>query len=369
MTRNSSHVPQGRLNADSLRSLLVTFSLLGLSVVASANADDQVGWEWLSSASVSTEVHLRVDNNTALIGEAGEDLQDVNPYRFRLTPQIDFQLGEKGSFKTRARAEYRSVGGSDSSDVFMDTWLYQFAGDGYVLSAGRGSLPFWTQNDLFWSGDVTPMGVFASKDLNADSVFATLSAGYFELPHGKNEFDDQMAAFQAYLIGSVNEVDWTIAAGGYFIDSDSSSDAYGGFDRIRDYSIANMSFKAEADAGGQPVSLGIDLYKNLTRYDGDSLDGEDFGFLATASWKANDELKFGYTYARVEALSVSTPYAEGDWVRFGSGSHPVGMQGHGFQAIYSFAENQSFMGYVFLRDVMDSLQEATRYRFEYNASF
>ncbi|MDH3604321.1 MAG: substrate-binding domain-containing protein, partial [Candidatus Tectomicrobia bacterium] len=53
---------------------------------------------------------------------------------------------------------------------------------GVKLWAGRNSLPFWKQNELFWDDDVTPAGAGFNYKNEFEDGFLEVNAGYLVLP-------------------------------------------------------------------------------------------------------------------------------------------------------------------------------------------
>ena len=313
---------------------------------------------------LSLGVHARVDDNIDNRDETGALQRDITPYRVRLTPQAIYRISDNTSFVARARSQYSHSGNADSVDTFLDKYAVQFQQKDFSGWVGRSDYPFWTQNDIFWDGDITPAGVFATRAFDRGDFSTTLSGGYFYLPIGEYDFDDTLFAAQAVLSKQTDDWTWSFAGGLHAID---------GQGLRADHQTISASAQLKTNVMEQELSLGCDYYidaeaEPILPGEGDN----DTAVILTASFGniyQKGHWMVGATYAHVEENSLYHGYSQPDWLSYPRGSGARGMEGSSLWIKYALSSLSSLTTQLYLREAVDSLHESNRLRFEFNSSF
>lgn len=259
-----------------------------------------------------------------------------------------------------------------------DRWFVSFRSDRGTAWVGRNSFPFWTQNELFWDEDVTPMGLSLRYDHPIGAGTLTVSAGYFALPDGMTRFVPHLSAGQLVYSTDLGAVTLTAAGGAFFFDGRSGAKYLRNGNGARDYAIWAGSVESRMNLGGLPVAAGADVMRNLKGYSADDPDpftaanrDQTDGYVARITvggltgrggWLA------AYYYAYVEPFAVNASYAQDDWHRFGSATQTDAsdFKGHEFRLAYALGGQVNLVARLYLVEAITTAQEGKRFRVDFN---
>ncbi len=197
--------------------------------------------------------------------------------------------------------------------------------NGLLLWLGKNSFPFKKQNELFWSDNVYPEGVFISKLFNFESsIFETLklSAGHFIIStKGTSlEKDNFFRGFQIHTTHLDNKLEFFPSIY-YFKNTPNIPD--GNETHLLDYSIIHFGTKVKLFP--KPlINFELDVYHNVENYDSNELISDNFkkennGFtsaIGIGALKEKNDLLFKVTYTHMERFSAVDFLAQNDWVRW-----------------------------------------------------
>jgi hypothetical protein len=309
----------------------------------------------------------------------GADLSQQSPH---LTI-LDFNSGDTG------KAEFN-----------FDKWYLRARSKSGRISgwAGRQKFPFWKQNDLFWTDDVTVMGLAGTRrQKTGENSELAINVGYFSLPVGMRSFSGQMGAVQIVYSTSFHNVGLTAAAGYYNVDANPSdldadplqnsfTDPVNGLDDdillngdgLRDYQMLVANVQAKLKVGERPLLFGVDLVSNEENYsEMDPLTstaanaGETDGYVLSGQYGSTAERGdwlVGYYYAKIESLAVIASYAQNDWVRWGNGPQTRGsnLRGHEFRYAYAASSRLKIVARLYLVESITTIEDGNRFRIDFD---
>jgi len=141
-------------------------------------------------------------------GGSGGPFLDRTRARIRARLRLNYDHNNWASFGAQVRS------GSDDShqspnttivdfddndtgdaDFNFDKWFFKAKAKGAWAWFGRNDLPFWNQNEMFWSGNVTVAGIGTGFKAGSNTSVA-VNAGYFSLPVGMKEFSGNLGLGQ-----------------------------------------------------------------------------------------------------------------------------------------------------------------------------
>jgi hypothetical protein len=152
------------------------------------------------------------------------------------------------------------------------------------------------------------------------------NAGAFKLPVSLARYSGALYAGQAVF--TAPRV--TFAAGLFRFDADlRDPDRFMLLDDngSRDYAVLAINSQYVVRAGGRPLTVGGDFYRNLKGYGsapdavGGSNDGQRTGYVLSAAWgdlRSPRHFQLGYRYFRMEMLAVDSSYSHDDVARLGT---------------------------------------------------
>jgi hypothetical protein len=232
--------------------------------------------------------------------------------------------------------------------VFIDFKFHQFN-----IWLGKNTFPFEKQNELFWSDNVYPEGVFLSKKFNLTSRLiesVKVAAGHFIVATNGTSFSDD-GYFQGLQVITNHWKDRLklFPSFYYFNQMPNIPD---GFETYNiDYSIFQMGVKFQVVE--QPkITLGLDYYfnlENLSQVDSipANFQDEKTGLVMAISYgalEAKGDWLFRATYTYLEQYSAVDFLAQNDWARwdYSSSGSPDGRltnyQGLELMAGYAFSK-------------------------------
>ena len=344
------------------------------------------------------DFRLRLESDWDSQNSSGTDREDRDRARIRARLGLQYDPSEHFSFGFRVRTgsddSHQSphitivdFEGNDTgdSDLNADKWYLKAKNSGFWGWAGRNSLPFWKQNELFWDDDVTPSGLAGGGKWEVtQGTRLGFNLGYLSLPVGMQEFSGNMGLGQVVLSSAIGEAKIKLAGGLLAIDSDSGdvdSAALLNGNGARDYEIWVVSGQAKFDAGGRPLTLGLDYMTNEEDYSATDPDpftvanrDETEGYVVSIKWgqtkQAGDWLA-AYYYARIETFAANSSYAQDDWVRWGSAVETRGtnMKGHELRYAYAFAKNINAVARLYITEAITTVEDGNRFRVDFNYKF
>lgn len=347
---------------------LVAVAMVGFTLPAQAEIKlDEAG-----KISLYGDARFRFEADWDSQNSSGVQRNDRSRLRTRLRVGLDIRPTDRIKLGLRLRS------GSDFSqqsphitlvdfddndtgdaDFNFDKWYVSYSDGNATAWAGRNSLPFWKQNELFWDDDVTPAGV----GLTWKRDHLDINAGYFSLPVGMQAFSGNLAVVQAVYRTTVGDDknDLTIAGGFLSVDSKASdSDATLLLDGngARDYASWIFSAQYGITARERSLKFGIDYIDNSKSYspaDPDPftvLNADDTdGIVASVSYGSTNpgDWLAAYYYANVETFAISSSYAQDDWMRWGSANETrsTNFGGHEFRFAYGLMDNMNLVARLY----------------------
>ena len=343
---------------------------------------------------LSVDLRLRIESDWGSQTASGVERDDRTRLRGRARAALSFRASERLELGLRLRsgadASQQSPhltladfdgGDTGDADFNFDRWYVKARGEGWSGWAGRNGFPFWTQNELFWDADVTPVGVAASFDRSSGQGGEwTANLAYLYLPVGMRALAGELLGGQV-VYSSPGDRRLTVAAGYFEIRSDSEDSDAASLLRgngLRDYEIWTASARFALVPGGRPLVLGADFFANVEDYSESdphpvtaaNHDQTD-GWALSAQWRrleTRGDWQVAYTYAEIEALSVNASYAQDDWVRWGSTTETRAsdLRGHELRYARRFGRGLSLVARLFLVEAITSEEDGNRFRIDLN---
>jgi Putative porin len=305
--------------------------------------------------------------------------------RFRYSDRLQFGGRVRTGDPDSRQSPHVTLGDDFKTIPFALDRLYARVSVGQgSLWFGKNSNPFWHQNELFWDDDVSLDGASGRVVLReGDRVMLEGRAGYFVLdPPQSNSFADQsrMMAGQVVLSGKGGSLSYTAATSLSVIRENAASEDV----RLNDLDYQFLSASASVAYSGwtRPLSLGLDLVRNTEDYPVTVFNHDQrSGYVITAQVgslaKAGDFLA-RYTWAHIEKYAVVGPFAQDDWVRWGSATTTLSsnFEGHELRVAYAFGPGHNLVARLYRVDGIApesaaavSLQTGTRFRLDWNIRF
>lgn len=190
---------------------------------------------------------------------------------------------------------------------------------------GKNTFPFEKNNELFWSDNVYPEGIFLQKDFKSASNFINhlnIKGGYYIITTS-NKSLDQDAYFQGLQISSsFFEKRLTVFPSLYlFHNIPNIPDGNDTF--LLNYSIAHIGTRIKL-MNKVPINLELDYYKNLEDYGTNDSISSNFkkqktGFvigLKYGSLSKKRDWLFTASYTKLQRFSAVDFLAQNDWARW-----------------------------------------------------
>ena len=190
---------------------------------------------------------------------------------------------------------------------------------------GKNAFSFEKQNELFWSDNVYPEGVFVSGIIDLESSWIEsikLSGAHYIMRSNNSSLskDSYIQALQATTKHWEDRI--TLFPSFYFFNKmpniPDGNDTY-----LLNYSILHFGTKVLA-LKKPKITLGLDLYQNLENYqDNDSipeaLKDQKKGFVGSVTWgnsKKKGDFIVGAYYTYMERYAAVDFLAQNDWARW-----------------------------------------------------
>ncbi len=259
---------------------------------------------------------------------------------------------------------------------------------GYSLWLGKNTYPFDKNNELFWSDNVYPEGIFASKEFEVKNRLLNsvkINAGHFVIISNGTNLDND-SYFQGLQLKTVYFNQLLELFPSFYIFRNVPDIPDGGQTHVLNYSIFHFggSFKVT----NRPVfSIEFDLYHNVEDYNDQSLIADELkdevngmtigvGFKSS---KADRGLFFKATYNYQQRFAAVDFLAQNDWARwdYSSQGSPDGRltnyKGVELVAGYNFSKNFRILSkYYNVNQIIKygpSLETGQRIRFDLDIGF
>jgi hypothetical protein len=320
-----------------------------------------------SRLSFAGDFRFRVEQDWNSMKSNGSLRDDRTRFRYRVRLGLQYELKEWASVGVRLRTgdprkqqDPQVTLGSGVAEFGLlplgfEKAYFQAKKKGYTLWLGKNSFPFKTNNELFWSENVYPEGVFFSKRFVKGGKWlehVDIKAGHFILASAGASLEED-----AYLQGIQLEASFIenrlkfFPAMYYFNDIADQPDGGGTFSL--DYAIANIGADIMLNKD-KKIVLDMDYYHNLMDYDDndsipnnlkDQVRGYSLG-LGIGSLKKKGDWTLKATYTYLERYAAVDFLAQNDWARWdysGSGS-PDGR-------LTNYQGVELMLGYVIDKDI------------------
>lgn len=190
---------------------------------------------------------------------------------------------------------------------------------------GKNTFPFAKQNELFWSDNVYPEGVYLSQSFTFQSELIEslkLGAGHFIIGSNNESFDNDNY-FQGFQIQTTHFDQKVKLFPSIYYFKNTPNIPDGNSTYLVDYAI--LHFGSSFQLSSKPIiRLEADVYQNLKDYQSaDSIatgfKNEKFGFTGAISLgqlKAKNDWMIKLTYTYLERYSIVDVMAQNDWARW-----------------------------------------------------
>ena len=190
---------------------------------------------------------------------------------------------------------------------------------------GKNSYSFEKNNELFWSDNVFPEGVFLEHNLKLSNlIFENIilrGSHYILSSNGKSFFKD--AYFQGIQSSIIFKDERFKMFPGIYNLRNIPNIPDGNHSFVLDYSIIHIGAKLKA-LKSKNLFVDFDFYQNIEDYRSnenisDAFSEEKTGYsigIQFGSFKHTKDLKFKITYAKLEKYAALDYMAQNDWARW-----------------------------------------------------
>ena len=273
----------------------------------------------------------------------------------------------------------------------FDLWYAQFEAGGWSGWFGRNKLNFWKQDDLTATDDITVLGMGLNYVHGFGPGTLTWKGGFAALPVGMHGTSGHAVTGEVIYNRDYLQNGFTGALIYFGVDADptdlTSTELLLTENNIRDYQTLMMQFQYRTSAYDRPFSVGLDIGRNIKDYSDSPInsfsefhqDDTDFA-IAFAKYGSIEKSKwqFGYFYAYIEALAISSSYSQDDWLRWGdvNQTRATNFKGSEFRLAYGIAENMDVVSRLYIVEALELLnfndlskEDGKRLRIDLNIHF
>ena len=267
----------------------------------------------------------------------GNYRDDRTRLRYRLRFGFNYTLNNWASFGARIRTgdpikqqDPHLTLGTGSKEfgtvpVSFEKLFFKAKHKGLTFWAGKNSYPFYKNNELFWSDNVYPEGVFLKKAFQLKSFFLNkveLSGGHFIISSDGTSLnnDSYFQGAQAYISFFKNKI---IFFPSFYFFNNMPDIPDGGQTYRLNYSIFHTGTKVKL-IEKPALHLEFDYFSNIENYDHFNAITSNFkdqknGWVAGLSFgklKEKKDLAFKISYAYMQQLAAVDFLAQNDWARW-----------------------------------------------------
>ncbi|UTW63171.1 putative porin [bacterium SCSIO 12741] len=292
---------------------------------------------WKSKLKFEADFRFRVEQDWDSRKSDGSYRPDRTRLRYRLRAGFTFHHSKYLSFGARLRTgapnkqqdpqltlgeSYKEFG---TLPIGFEKAYLSFKRYGLEVWAGKNTFPFEKQNELFWSDNVFPEGVFLGyhKKLKKTPVGKLgLNLGHFLISASGRSLDQDNYLQGAQLLVQGRNDRWALYPGFYYFND--MPNIPDGFETYRlNYRIAHLGGIVQP-LKKIPLKLTVDGYYNFEDYQGydsipNTLSDQKSGFvigLIYGKVKHKKDWLIQVTYARLEQYSIVDIMAQNDWARW-----------------------------------------------------
>ena len=285
----------------------------------------------------NADFRFRIEQDWNSQKSDGTFRDDRTRLRYRVRAGFTYNYNHWASFGARVRTgnprkqqDPQLTLGDDFSEfnvlpIGFEKIYFKAEQSGYVFWVGKNTFPFDKHNELFWSDNVYPEGVFLKKKFHTDSGFLNqfdISGGHFIIrANGTSLSKDSY--FQGIQVASSLFDKKAKFYSSIYLFKNIPNIPDGNETFIFDYTILNVGtivrlLKKEA------LYLEADYYNNLKDYNSNDFIANAFkkqksGFVTALSFgnlNKKADWKFKATFSYLEQYAAVDFQAQNDWVRW-----------------------------------------------------
>lgn len=205
--------------------------------------------------------------------------------------------------------------------IGMEKAYFQGKWDRFLFWLGKNNFSFTKNNELFWSDNVFPEGVFLSTSFTLKNNTISLSAGHFIVRASNASFKKdsyvQIAQMKTSFFGNKLQMFPTIYSFKNMPDIPDGEETF-----FLDYLIVHYGLKIKIVERKNLIAK-FDYYYNVSNYDelniDEALRDEKQGVVFALEYGALKQKKdwfFGATYSVLERFAAVDYMAQNDWARW-----------------------------------------------------
>lgn len=209
--------------------------------------------------------------------------------------------------------------------IGLEKLFFQTSYKSFFTWIGKNTFPFNKNNELFWSDNVYPEGVYLKKSFTNESIFnfpLDISAGHFIIGSSGTSFDKD-SYMQGFQISSILFDNSLSIFPSFYVFKNIPNIPDGGDTFALNYNILHLGSKLKL-LKGPLINLEIDLYSNLKNYENvteisSNLAKEKNGLVCGVSYgqlKNKGDWAFKATYSYLERYAAVDFFAQNDWARW-----------------------------------------------------
>lgn len=371
--------------------MVLSFLFGGLSIQAQSDTIAQ-------NLEFNADFRFRIEQdwNNRLPDNSYSDDRSRMRYRARLG--LNYQHNHWASFGIRIRTGEQikqqdpqitlGQGEFETVPISFEKLFFQSKQDWYTLWIGKNTYPFEKKNELFWSDNVFPDGIFGATHWSFENTewidHLDFNAGHFIMRTNGRSFSEDRYFQGVQVVSSLFDgLIKLYPSLYYFHEMPNIPDGAETF--TMDYSIFHlgMNFKVFEDL---PFNYGFDYYNNFQDYSNmaemtASSQDEHTGITAQISYgelKEKKDWKLQLTYAYLQQYAAVDFMAQNDWARWDYSAYgsPDGrltnMKGIEAVACYNLDKNIKLTTKFYkVKEIRSDLKKETgnRIRFDLDISF
>lgn len=353
-----------------------------------------------SKLSFTGDFRFRIEQDWDSKKSDGTYRENRSRLRYRVRFGANYKVNSWGDFGVRIRTGYRNkqqdphLTLGDNFNEFgtvpigFEKLFFEYKQNGIRAWVGKNTFPFAKQNELFWSDNVYPEGMFFGKSFTINRSYLesiAINVGHFIVNSYGEDFGSN-SYFQGIQLHSKhlnNRLDF-YPTFYYFNKMPNIPDGNGTFNI--NYNILNLGSKFKALTKTDLV-FGFDFYTNFSNYENvneiqSKFQSQNKGYVASvqlgnSKHKGNWLLYFAYTY--LEKFSAVDYLAQNDWARwdYSSQGSPDGrltnFKGFELKASYNIAKQIKLSTRFFMVEQILSTgvakENGNRIRFDLDIGF
>lgn len=295
-----------------------------------------------SKLSFTSDFRFRIEQDWNSRKSDGSYRDDRTRLRYRLRAGFNYNLNHWASFGARIRTgnpikqQDPQLTLGDGFNEFgtlplgFEKIYFKAEHNGFVFWGGKNTFPFQKNNELFWSDNVYPEGVFLKKEFNFQSKYINqldVRGGHFIIVDKGSSFNAD-SYVQALQISTVllNQSISLFPAFYQFKNIPNIPDGNNTY--LFDYSIIHIGTKVRLSK--KPlINFEMDYFSNLEDYASNdsipnSLKNQKNGLAAgigIGKLKEKDDWFFKITYSHIEQYATVDFLAQNDWARWDYSSY------------------------------------------------